>query len=104
MVIYATLSTCQLTFVRFQLNIFTPVLQAYLQQLHSTHGARLLPPAALAVLRSKACRSAIMFGDTLTPAQCNTLLSRLAATQVGMTVILACSVWCRALSHILPMS
>ena len=40
-------------------------LQAHLQQLDDTSGSHLLPPGVLRVLRSKACRTALMFGDTL---------------------------------------
>ncbi len=57
-------------------------LQAYLQQLCDTGGASLLPPGVLRVLRSKACRTAIMFGDTLDQQQCATLLQKLRATRL----------------------
>ena len=43
------------------------------------------PPLGLApacACRSQACRSAIMFGDALTKAQCSQLLSRLAHTRL----------------------
>lgn len=56
--------------------------QAYLQQLCDTGGASLLPPGVLRVLRSKACRTAIMFGDTLDPQQCAMLLQELRATRL----------------------
>ena len=41
-------------------------------------GSTLAPPAVLRVLASKACRRAIMFGDTLSMPQCQALLDELA--------------------------
>ncbi|GFR50379.1 hypothetical protein Agub_g12593, partial [Astrephomene gubernaculifera] len=55
-------------------------LRVYLHQLHETGGAALLPPAVLRVLRSKACRSAVMFGDQLAPEECVLLLGQLRRT------------------------
>lgn len=54
----------------------------YLHQLHETDGAELLPPAVLRVLRSKACRSAVMFGDPLTEPQRRELITQLRGTQL----------------------
>jgi hypothetical protein len=56
--------------------------QLYLHQLHETAGADLPPPAVLRVLRSKACRTAIMFGDMLDREQCYALLGQLRGTQL----------------------
>lgn len=73
---------------------FTPTLQPslatqlYLHQLLETGGgssssmAHQPPPGVLRVLRSKACRGAIMFGDALSRDQCETLLQQLAATEL----------------------
>ncbi|GLC52954.1 hypothetical protein PLESTB_000692400 [Pleodorina starrii] len=57
-------------------------LRAYLQQLHETSGADLLPPAVLRVLRSKACRTAVMFGDALQRDMCAALLTQLRAARL----------------------
>ncbi|KXZ54814.1 hypothetical protein GPECTOR_4g885 [Gonium pectorale] len=57
-------------------------LRAYLDQLHQTGSGALLAPAMLRVLRSKACRSAIMFGDTLAPPQRAGLLAALRRTRL----------------------
>ncbi|EFJ41217.1 hypothetical protein VOLCADRAFT_119750 [Volvox carteri f. nagariensis] len=57
-------------------------LRLYLHQLDETGGAGLLPPAVLRVLRSKACRTAIMFGDHLTPEQCTMLVAQLRDTRL----------------------
>ncbi|GIM03672.1 hypothetical protein Vretimale_8173 [Volvox reticuliferus] len=59
-------------------------LRVYLHQLHESGGADLPPPAVLRVLRSKACRTAIMFGDSLTRGQCAALLAQLRNTQLWM--------------------
>lgn len=51
----------------------------YAQALEDTAGgSTLAPPAVLRVLASKACRRAIMFGDTLSVPQCQALLKELA--------------------------
>ena len=51
----------------------------YAQALQDTAGgSTLAPPAVLRVLASKACRRAIMFGDTLSVPQCQALLEELA--------------------------
>ena len=51
----------------------------YAQALDATAGRSIMPPpAVLRVLASKACRRAIMFGDTLDRVQCQDVLSRLA--------------------------
>lgn len=55
-------------------------LQVYLGQLHETGGSRLAPPAVLRLLRSRSCRTAVMFGDPLSNPQCGRLLAALRAT------------------------
>ncbi|KAL4853064.1 Proteasome subunit alpha type-2 [Chlorella vulgaris] len=57
-------------------------LTLYLHQLHDTFGSGALPPAVVRVLNSKACRSAIMFGDRLQRTQCQELLVDLAQSQL----------------------
>ncbi|GIL55015.1 hypothetical protein Vafri_10679 [Volvox africanus] len=57
-------------------------LRLYLHQLHETGGADLPPPAVLRVLRSKACRTAIMFGNSLAREQCIALLAQLRNTRL----------------------
>ncbi len=53
----------------------------YLHELEATAGVAKQPPRVAALLASKACRSAIMFGDALTPEQCGRLVSQLRATK-----------------------
>ncbi|KAG2490850.1 hypothetical protein HYH03_010768 [Edaphochlamys debaryana] len=55
-------------------------LRLYLNQLGESGSAMLPPPAVLRVLRSKACRTAVMFGDTLLPQQREALLAALRGT------------------------
>jgi hypothetical protein len=55
--------------------------QLYLHQLEDTAGANLQPPGVDRVLKSKACRSAIMFGDQLSPQECEQLVQQLQGTQ-----------------------
>ncbi|KAL4436600.1 hypothetical protein ABPG75_003739 [Micractinium tetrahymenae] len=57
-------------------------LKLYLHHLHDTCGAGGMPAGVLRVLNSKACRSAVMFGDELDQGQCQALLDSLAATQL----------------------
>jgi hypothetical protein len=55
--------------------------QLYLHQLEDTAGADLAPPGVDRVLKSKGCRSAIMFGDQLSPQECGQLVQQLQGTQ-----------------------
>lgn len=57
-------------------------VQVYLHQLGDTGGSCVLPPAVVRVLNSKACRSAIMFGDPLLPTECAELIAALKITQL----------------------
>lgn len=51
----------------------------YADKLDQTGGGSSMgPPAVLRVLASKACRRAAMFGDTLSPPQCQAILSELS--------------------------
>uniref|UniRef100_A0A7N0UV75 DNA mismatch repair protein MLH3 n=1 Tax=Kalanchoe fedtschenkoi TaxID=63787 RepID=A0A7N0UV75_KALFE len=55
-------------------------LLEYLQQLADTDGSSTIPPAIIRILNSKACRGAIMFGDTLLPSECSLLVEELKNT------------------------
>ncbi|EIE26083.1 hypothetical protein COCSUDRAFT_40245 [Coccomyxa subellipsoidea C-169] len=56
-------------------------LQTFLHQLESTGGSAKVPPGVLRVLASKACHSAIRFGDVLDIDQCERLLENLKSTR-----------------------
>lgn len=51
-----------------------PWPQIYLLQMAATSGSNSIPEAATRVLKSKACRSAVMFGDPLSPQDCSDLI------------------------------
>ena len=56
-----------------------PAMLEYTRALDATGGGSTLPPpAVLRVLASKACRSAVMFGDVLSLHRCQTVLESLA--------------------------
>lgn len=57
-------------------------LQMYLQQLSETGAASIPPPGVTCTLASKACRHAIMFGDSLTAQQSHQLISGLLDTSL----------------------
>jgi DNA mismatch repair protein MLH3 len=57
-------------------------LKLYIHQLDDTAGCRLLPPGVHRLLASKACRSAIMFGDPLSKEQSRDLVRKLASTNL----------------------
>ncbi|KAI3426607.1 uncharacterized protein J3R85_009802 [Psidium guajava] len=57
-------------------------LLEYLQQLADTDGASTMPPAVLRVLNFKACRGAIMFGDTLLLSECSLIVEELKRTSL----------------------
>ena len=50
------------------------VLQVYLHDLRASGGSGVLPAGVLRVLKSKACRTAVMFGDELSGDACGQLL------------------------------
>ncbi|KIZ07708.1 hypothetical protein MNEG_0240 [Monoraphidium neglectum] len=59
-------------------------LKLYLHQLAECGGdaGGAGPPGVLRVLRSKACRGAVMFNDALSPQRCAELVDRLSTTQL----------------------
>lgn len=57
-------------------------MQMYLQQLSETSAASIPPPGVTRTLASKACRHAIMFGDSLTAEQSHQLISGLLKTSL----------------------
>ncbi|GMH23998.1 hypothetical protein Nepgr_025841 [Nepenthes gracilis] len=57
-------------------------LQEYLEQLADTDGTSTVPPAVLRVLNYKACRGAIMFGDSLLLSECSLLVQELRRTSL----------------------
>ena len=56
-------------------------LRLYLHELAETRGGAGPPSGVLRVLNSRACRSAVMFGDELPPSRCAALTAELATTQ-----------------------
>lgn len=57
-------------------------LLEFLQQLADTDGSSTTPPSVHRVLNSKACRGAIMFGDTLLPSECSLIVEELKRTSL----------------------
>ncbi|XP_048431401.1 DNA mismatch repair protein MLH3 isoform X2 [Pyrus x bretschneideri] len=57
-------------------------LMEFLQQLADTDGSSTTPPSVLRILNSKACRGAIMFGDSLLPSECNLIVEELKQTSL----------------------
>ncbi|XP_021908365.1 DNA mismatch repair protein MLH3-like [Carica papaya] len=57
-------------------------LLEFLQQLADTDGSSTIPPSVLRVLNSKACRGAIMFGDSLLPSECSLIIDELKRTSL----------------------
>ncbi|XP_010446913.1 PREDICTED: DNA mismatch repair protein MLH3-like isoform X1 [Camelina sativa] len=57
-------------------------LLEFLQQLADTDGSSTVPPSVLRVLNSKACRGAIMFGDSLLPSECSLIMEGLKQTSL----------------------
>ncbi|EXB95122.1 DNA mismatch repair protein mutL [Morus notabilis] len=55
-------------------------LMEFLQQLADTDGSSMIPPSVLRILNSKACRGAIMFGDSLLPSECSLIIAELKQT------------------------
>ncbi|KAI9109641.1 hypothetical protein K1719_019271 [Acacia pycnantha] len=55
-------------------------LMEFLQQLADTDGSSTVPPSVVRVLNSKACRGAIMFGDSLLPSECSLIVEELKQT------------------------
>ncbi|KAL5538811.1 hypothetical protein UlMin_045599 [Ulmus minor] len=63
-------------------NLSDADLMEFLQQLDVTDGSSKIPPAVLRILNSKACRSAIMFGDSLLPSECSLIIEELKQTSL----------------------
>nr|VDC84217.1 unnamed protein product [Brassica rapa] len=57
-------------------------LLEFLQQLADTDGSSTIPPSVLRILNSKACRGAIMFGDSLLPSECSLIIEGLKQTSL----------------------
>ncbi|XP_061346039.1 DNA mismatch repair protein MLH3 isoform X2 [Gastrolobium bilobum] len=57
-------------------------LLEFLQQLADTDGSSTMPPSVIRVLNLKACRGAIMFGDSLLPSECSLLVEELKHTSL----------------------
>ncbi|XP_038722364.1 DNA mismatch repair protein MLH3 isoform X2 [Tripterygium wilfordii] len=57
-------------------------LQEFLEQLGDTDGASTIPPSVIRVLNFKACRGAIMFGDSLLPSECSLIVEELKQTSL----------------------
>ncbi|XP_019423949.1 PREDICTED: DNA mismatch repair protein MLH3 isoform X1 [Lupinus angustifolius] len=57
-------------------------LLEFLQQLAETEGSSTMPPSVIRVLNSKACRGAIMFGDSLLPSECSLIVEELKNTSL----------------------
>ncbi|KAI4325764.1 hypothetical protein MLD38_031134 [Melastoma candidum] len=57
-------------------------LLEFLLQLAETDGSSTMPPSVLRVLNVKACRGAIMFGDSLLPSECALLVEELKQTKL----------------------
>ncbi|XP_027359794.1 DNA mismatch repair protein MLH3 isoform X2 [Abrus precatorius] len=57
-------------------------LLEYLQQLADTNGSSTMPPSVVRLLNLKACRGAIMFGDSLLPSECSLLVEELKHTSL----------------------
>ncbi|KAL6601611.1 hypothetical protein ACP70R_044831 [Stipagrostis hirtigluma subsp. patula] len=57
-------------------------LMEFIHQLDETDGSSAIPQAVLRILNSKACRGAIMFGDSLLPSECSLIIEELKATSL----------------------
>ncbi|XP_074584609.1 DNA mismatch repair protein MLH3-like isoform X2 [Curcuma longa] len=64
------------------INLTDKDLLEYIEQLVETDGSSSLPPSVLRILNSKACRGAIMFGDSLLPSECSLIVEELKATSL----------------------
>lgn len=63
-------------------NLTDSDLLEFLQQLDDTDGSSTIPPSVHRILNSKACRGAIMFGDTLLPSECSLIVEELNQTSL----------------------
>ncbi|CAL9125724.1 unnamed protein product [Musa textilis] len=64
------------------INLNDKDLLEFIQQLVETDGSSTLPPSVLRILNFKACRGAIMFGDSLLPSECSLIVEELKATSL----------------------
>lgn len=64
------------------INLTANDLIKFIEQLVETDGSSTLPPSVLRVLNFKACRGAIMFGDSLLPSECSLIVEELKATSL----------------------
>ncbi|XP_058098603.1 DNA mismatch repair protein MLH3 isoform X10 [Magnolia sinica] len=64
------------------INLSDKDLVEFLQQLAETDGSSTTPPAVLRILNFKACRGAIMFGDSLLPSECSLIVEELKETSL----------------------
>ncbi|XP_073102954.1 DNA mismatch repair protein MLH3 isoform X1 [Elaeis guineensis] len=62
------------------INLTDKDLIEFIEQLVETDGSSTLPPSVVRVLNFKACRGAIMFGDSLLPSECSLIVEELKAT------------------------
>ncbi|KAJ4966151.1 hypothetical protein NE237_018000 [Protea cynaroides] len=63
-------------------NLTDKDLLEFLEQLAETDGSSTMPPSILRVLNFKACRGAIMFGDSLLPSECSLIVEELKQTSL----------------------
>lgn len=63
-------------------NLSDSDLLEFLQQLADTDGSSTMPPAVRRILNFKACRGAIMFGDSLLPSECVLIVEELKQTSL----------------------
>ncbi|PQQ15316.1 DNA mismatch repair protein MLH3 isoform X2 [Prunus yedoensis var. nudiflora] len=63
-------------------NLSDSDLMEFLQQLADTDGSSTMPPSVLRILNSKACRGAIMFGDSLLHSECSLIVEELKQTSL----------------------
>ncbi|ONK64212.1 uncharacterized protein A4U43_C07F23300 [Asparagus officinalis] len=64
------------------INLNEKDLIEFIEQLVETDGSSTIPPAVVRILNFKACRGAIMFGDSLLPSECSLILEELKATSL----------------------
>ncbi|XP_039064922.1 DNA mismatch repair protein MLH3-like isoform X2 [Hibiscus syriacus] len=61
-------------------------LLEFLHQLADTDGSSTMPPSVSRILNCKACRGAIMFGDSLLPSECSLIVEELKQTSLCFQV------------------
>ncbi|GMI86304.1 MUTL protein homolog 3 [Hibiscus trionum] len=63
-------------------NLSDTDLLEFLHQLADTDGSSTMPPSVSRILNCKACRGAIMFGDSLLPSECSLIVEELKQTSL----------------------